>query len=343
LRYKHEFSGERWQGNADISVGPLADGCSMYSARLGAASHNNQTIFKVCDLMTESTKVRSKTFFALLVVAAVAGSLRFARAEESTATKDDKTIVPAITRPSKELKLSFQSPGVVKDVPVNEGDHVKAGQVLAQQDDRADEAAYQATKLEAESTAKIDVYTVTKATKEVQLKRKQLLLAQHNASESEVEEAQLDVDQANAQIILSKLEHDQKGFEAKEKEVKLELMKLVAPFDGIVQQINVRHGEMADPQSRDGAIVVVTNDPLWVEMHIPTTQALQLHLQQALKVRLESDKDWRDAKITYFAPEADAASGTQKVRLELPNPTGQWSGLHADVKLPDNVAAVASN
>jgi hypothetical protein len=78
-------------------------------------------------------------------------------------------------------------------------------------------------------------------------------------------------------------------------------------------------------------------------MHIPTAQALQLQLQQALKVRFEGEKDWRDAKIIFFAPEADAASNTQMVRLELPNPTGQWSGRHAEVKLPDNVAQVASN
>jgi len=249
---------------------------------------------------------------------------------------------PAISKPSEELKLAFQTPGVVKDVPVNEGDHVTAGQVLAKQDDREDQATYESMKLEAESTAKIDVYTATKATKDVQLKRKQQLFAQHNASESEVEEAKLDAEQANAQIILSKLEHDQAGFKAKQQEVKLELMKLISPIDGLIQKINIGPGEMADPQNRDGAIVVVKNDPLWVEMNIDTAMAVQLQLGETLDVRYEGDQQWQKAKIIFFAPHADAASGTELVRLELPNPTGQRSGLHMQVKLPEKIAAASA-
>jgi len=249
---------------------------------------------------------------------------------------------PAISRPSRESKLSFQVPGVVKDVPVNEGDRVTIGQVLAQQDDREDEQTYKSLKLEADSVAKIDYSTVDRDVKAVQYGRKQRLLKDHNASESEVEEAKLAVDLANTQITLAQLEHDQKGFDARKQEIKLELMKLKSPIDGFVQKINIGSGEMADPQNREGAIVVVKNDPLWVEMNIDTAQAVQLQLQQTLEVRYEGEPQWQKAKIIFFAPHADAASGTELVRLEMPNPTGQRSGLHMQVKLPEKIAAASA-
>jgi RND family efflux transporter MFP subunit len=233
-------------------------------------------------------------------------------------------IAPAISVPSKELKLSFGGPGLVKDVPVKEGDRVKAGQVLAVQDDRQDEAAYESAKKEAESTAKIDYSTADRDQKQVKYQRLAVTLAE-------------------TQIDLAKLEHEQKILDARRLEVKVEQMKICAPVDGIVQKINLGEGEMADPQNRDGAVVVVTNDPLWVEMHIPTAQAQQLSLGDKMQVRTVGDKDWQDAKIIYFAPKADAASDTETVRLEVPNPNSQRSGLQMQVKLPDKLAAVAEN
>jgi RND family efflux transporter MFP subunit len=272
-------------------------------------------------------KLAASAAIALLATAAIA-------AEPPT--------VPAISKPSEELKLSFQSPGIVKEVPVNEGDHVTAGQLLAKQDDREDQQAYNSMKLEADSTAKIDYSGVDRDVKQVALGRKQKLREQHNASDSEVEEAKLAVDLASTQIELAKLEHQQKGFDARKQEIKLELMKLTSPVDGLIQKINIGPGEMADPQNREGAIVVVKNDPLWVEMNIDTAQAIQLQLGQTLDVREESEQAWQKAKIIFFAPHADAASGTELVRLELPNPTGQKSGLHMQVKLPEKIAAASA-
>jgi hypothetical protein len=42
--------------------------------------------------------------------------------------------------------------------------------------------------------------------------------------------------------------------------------------------------------------------------------------------------------VVYKAPVADAASDTQLVRLEVPNPNLRDTGLQALVNLPDNIA-----
>jgi RND family efflux transporter MFP subunit len=268
-----------------------------------------------------------------------------------TPAGDEKTVT-ALSRPSLETKLTFAAPGLVKAVMVQEGDHVKAGQVLAQQDDRQDQADLTRAVVEANSVAKIENYQTDQRVKNVQLKRKEELLKGSGdgtdsqlISQSEVEEARLDVELAKTQVELAELEHTQKGLDAEKQKIKVDLEKLTSPIDGIVEKRNINPGEMAsaDPGNRDGSIVVVQNDPLWVEVHLPTAQALQLKLGQSLPVKYPNDPTWQPARIIFFSPQADAASDTELVRLELPNPSGMNSGLQVQVKLPGNVAAVAES
>jgi multidrug efflux pump subunit AcrA (membrane-fusion protein) len=257
-------------------------------------------------------------------------------------------VVDANTRPAQdhEIKATFALPGLVSEVYVKEGDHVKAGQILAKQDDRQDAAELERIQIEADSMAKIENYQLDQAIKQVQLDRmKKLHDEYHDAASSEVEQAQLDVELAKTQVDLGKLEHEQKKLDAKKQEIKVELMKLVSPIDGIVEKLNINPGEMAsaDPQNHDGSIIVVQNDPLWVEMNLSTAAAMQLQMGQILPVKYSWENAWRTAKIIYFAPQADAKSDTQLVRLELDNPSGATSGVHMQVKLPEKIAALAAS
>ncbi len=259
----------------------------------------------------------------------------------SLAAEAKPVIVQGQTKPSEETKLAFPGPGLVLEVIVKEGDVVKKDQVLAKQDDRQDQAALDSMKLEADSTYKVDYSIADEAVKEVQFQRKMKMLSQHVASESEVEEARLAVTLAKTQIDLAKLEHEQKVLDAKKQQFKVDEMQMRSKVDGIVEKLNIHPGEMADPQNRDGAIVVVKNDPLWIEVHLPTFQSQQLQISQPLDVKYADEKDWRPAKIIYIDPQADAASDTQLVRLELANSDGRTSGLQMQVKLPEKIAAVA--
>lgn len=276
---------------------------------------------------------------SILAMVAAAGMFL---ASPSFAGDSSPVIVTGQTKPSQEVRLAFAAPGIVTDVPVKEGDHVKAGQLLAKQDDRQDRAELEKMKLDAAATYDIDYSKLDKKVKEVQLKRKQQMLAQHVASASEVEEAQLAVDLDQARIDQAQLDHAKKGFDVTKQQVRVEQMQLLSPVDGVVQTLNVHPGEMADPQNREGAMVVVKNDPLWVEVHLPTSQSQQLHVGEAMQVRYAGDKDWQAGKINFIRPQADAASDTQEVRVEVPNPTGRDSGLQMQVKLPDNITAVAA-
>ena len=296
------------------------------------------------------TSLKTRFPAAVAVAAALSVAVLSARADDPTPSPD-AAIEPAISHPSLELKLAFAAPGLVSDVAAREGDHVKAGQPLAQQDDREEQVALRSLELDANSTtAEIEYERADAKDKQVILERKQRLFNEdgHNASQSELDEAALAVELAKAQIAVAELKHNKAVMDAQKQKIKVELMQMRSPIDGVVETVISHAGEMADPANKDGSIVVVKNDPLWVEIHPATDRALKLAMGQELQVRYaappgERPTAWQPAKVIYFAPRADAGSKTELVRLELPNPQGQRSGLSMEVRLPANVAAVAAS
>ena len=293
---------------------------------------------------------RGRLAIAAAVVAAVGAGLTLSAVAEDRASSAEPpaTIEPAFSRPCEEAKLAFPAPGVVSEVLVREGDVVKAGQVLMRQDDAQEQQALHSDEAEAKSTAEIVYEQANVKLKAAQYKRKKEGFDQGQiVTLPEVEEAEDALGLAEAQVAVSELHHAQKNFDFERQKDKVAKMQRTAPFDGIVQRINTHVGEMADPQNKDGALIVVKNDPLYVEVHPSTDRAAKLTLGQELQVRYtapagEPANPWMTAKIWFFAPQADAGSKTERVQLSLPNPTGLRSGLAMEVKLPGAGTAAPS-
>jgi multidrug efflux pump subunit AcrA (membrane-fusion protein) len=251
-----------------------------------------------------------------------------------------------ISRPSEEAKLSFQTPGVVSEAPVKDGELIKAGQVLLVQEDSIDKKELERLELEANSKARVEAAEADLKVKQAVLKR--MTGAGPDAYNiAEIEEAENNVLLREKQLVVAREEHQQAKLKAEQQARKLELMRLKSHFDGAVQQIVVKVGEWADPQSREGAVIVVKNDPMHIEVReLTTRQVAMLTMNQKLKVRHADDPDkpenWQEAEIFYFSPVADAGSGTRLIKLRMPNPTNRATGLAMIVQLPDEVAAAGT-
>src|SRR5688500_12347208 len=96
-----------------------------------------------------------------------------------------------ITKPSEERELSIPQPFLLKEVKVKEGDEVKAGDLVVAQDDSADQVLRAQLELQAKSKVQIIAQKAELNQKEVALKRRQELKRTGDATETEVEEAQL--------------------------------------------------------------------------------------------------------------------------------------------------------
>ena len=84
---------------------------------------------------------------------------------------------------------------------------------------------------------------------------------------------------------------------------------------------------------------IVKNDPLWVEVDVPSTKAKLLSVKQTLQVRYTDEDKWMPAEIIFLTPYANAGSNTRRVRLQMPNPAHREAGLPVVVQLPDNLAS----
>jgi RND family efflux transporter MFP subunit len=248
-------------------------------------------------------------------------------------------VFPGHTAPKEKRAQNFDLPGVVDKVLVKEGDKVKAGDLLAQQDTSVDEAHLESLKIVAESDLEIKAEDAQLAKDIVDRDRKQKLASEHAISPADYEESKLAV--TIDEFKLQKAREDKKraAFDLKEQTAKIERKKLMAKVDGIVEEINTHEGELANSDSQHPTITVVQNDTVYIEVDMPAEAVKKLQLKQPLQVRYKDEDKWREAAIHFIRPEADPQSNFEHVQLEMPNTEARRSGLQVLVKLPDNLAA----
>jgi RND family efflux transporter MFP subunit len=240
------------------------------------------------------------------------------------------------TIPSDDRDLAFAQPGLISEVLVKNGDVVKKGQLLAKQDTQVEEAALASAEFELKSDIQLRAATAQRELAEVELKRVTELRKSGSASVTEVEKATLEVTVDKLKEELAKEETQKKQLEVDKLKKQIARMQIVCAFDGVVRKVETSVGEVADPQKPQ--IIVVSNNPLWVATKLPTHLTNVMKLGQTLQIRYLDEKNWREAKLIYFDPVADATEGQQLVHLELKNDDNRRAGQEVVVKLPENVA-----
>ena len=258
-------------------------------------------------------------------------------ANSDTATQ---SYVFGVTAPSKEANLSFRMQDVIRDVPVVEGQHVKAGDVLVQLDDRQEQAELNSEKIEADSDLPQKDAQKKLDAANVELDRQKDMQAQNVASEVELRKAQLDVDIAAIELDGVKQEQQERKEKARKQELHVAEMAMRAKIDGIVKTINVHPGEVVDPTKP--AVIMVSIDPLWVEFYLPVPQAQALKDQPTLSVSYDKS-NWSPAKLVYISPVAEPGTDLIKVRCEWPNPDEHSAGQQVSIRLPASIVGAAAS
>jgi RND family efflux transporter MFP subunit len=267
-----------------------------------------------------------------LIGATVLSILPLAGAQNA-AQPDDS--LPGRTIPSHTAKPSFMEIGVVKEWYVKPDDVVKKGQVLGTEDVDLEKLKLRSLAIQAKSSAAVDAATADRDARKIEFENKKKAAADNATAESEVREAELNLHQKEAELSNALMQHEKLLADVDVQAGTIEKMKLLSPVDGVVKELNLQEGEVVDPNKPDGALTLVTNNPLWVEVKVPSAQALKLKSGDTALVSYQGDADnWLKAKVIYLDPEVDAASDKQTVRLELNNDAGKVSGLWVGVRFP---------
>ena len=238
-----------------------------------------------------------------------------------------KEQVHALLLPFDDLHISSQHPGVVQNVPVREGDHVKKGDALLEIKNTELENRLK----EVEGDLQIQKEVVAAAEVSVRLARSELkrtsitfesvstLHKKHVVSDEEfhikqaaLEEAKLNVEKSEldakaAQVQLSVLET-----RVKSAAQILEELAIKSPVDGTVVEFYSEPGELI--KAGDAICRVVSFDILKIESYVRDPRGL---LGRDVEVRLKGQTV--SAKISFVSPIAEPVRGSFRIRCQFPN------------------------
>jgi len=273
------------------------------------------------------------------LAAALCGGWALLAAQAGARVQDPQDSAPALrypglSLPNAMLDLSFVYAGTIAEVPVKEGQPIRAGQVLIRQDDEVQRLSVEAQKLAADDTTEREAAQKKLDLSALQLQKVRDADQQKAARPLEVEQAQIDkaLREIELRAIGTKLQSAKITLD-REKAV-LERMSLKSPIDGVVAQVNVEVGEAVD--GLQPVMHVVSIDPLWMDVYVPVAQGIKIHAGDSALVY------WRDVelgepsmgKVMLISPLAQPDSSEIAIRLEIANPDNLPARMHAEVEFP---------
>lgn len=279
---------------------------------------------------------RTLRWIFLLVVLVVLGGVAawwFGRARplvvrtaiaRSIASGADRTVLNAsgyvVAR--REATVSSKIMGKVTEILVEEGLHVKDGQVLARLDASNAEASLHLAQAQAKAAESALQETRVRLTEAEQDLQRQTTLRTSNVT------APADFDRASAAALAwrARLAQQQTELIVGERNVavwqqQLDDAVIRAPFAGIVTSKNAQPGEMISPMSsggftRTGICTIVDMDSLEIEIDVNESYINRVAAGQPVDATLDAYPEWKiPCKVVAIIPTADRQKSTVRVRV----------------------------
>ena len=211
------------------------------------------------------------------------------------------------------------------ELDIEEGDHVKAGQIIAKLDDTNIRAALN------QSSAQLDFARAALAETQVNLanaqrdyERQKTLLQGHFVSQSAVDNSQTAYDGLRAQLATQRSNVDVVAEGLKVAQRNLDDTIVRAPFSGIVTVKAAQPGEMVSPISagggftRTGIGTIVDMDSLEFQVDVNENFINKVRADQKVSAKLNAYPDWQiPGHVIAVIPTADRSKGTVTVRIAL--------------------------
>jgi membrane fusion protein (multidrug efflux system) len=202
------------------------------------------------------------------------------------------------------VTVSAEVAGMVKRIAFESGATVRAGELLVELDDAVEQAQLRS------AIASADLA-------QLNLKRVHDLRPRNMVSQSDVDSAEAQAKQADAQV------DNIRAVIAKK--------SIRAPFAGRLGIRQVNLGQFLD----SGAAIVTlqTLDPIYVDFALPQQHFSQLRAGMVVRVTSDAAPDQTFAgKLSVISPEVDALTRTVRLRAALTNPDGRLQpGMYANV------------
>lgn len=227
----------------------------------------------------------------------------------ATATRGEVTasyVGTASLEPEARAEVVAKVSGMVLEILVEEGDTVKAGQLMA----RIDEERYQLELNKAKAT--LDRLVADH-------RRAQELFAKKLLSSEDFERIRFDLDSQRAGYELIRLE--------------LSYARVVAPISGVVARRNVKVGNLV--QINQNLFQIDNFDPLWGVLNVPERElaVMRVGLPAILHVDALGGRQF-EGRLARVSPVVDPSSGTFRVTTEFRDADGHLaSGMFGRLEI----------
>lgn len=223
----------------------------------------------------------------------------------------------------RQATVSSKVTGKVVEVNVEEGMHVKAGQVLARLDTSLTGKAYSLAQAQAqEARSALEETRVRIEQARLDYERAANLASQQISSKSDLDRARAELNALQARLAAQSESYAVAQRAAALRQQDLEDTIIRAPFDGVVVSKDAQPGEMISPISagsgftRTGICTIVDMDSLEIEVDVAEAYINRVRAGQKAEAVLDAYPDWRiPAHVITPVPTADRQKATVKVRI----------------------------
>jgi len=210
----------------------------------------------------------------------------------------------------RKAAVASKGTGRLVYLGVEEGDHVKRGQVIARLEDN-DVIAWREKARENLRMAEADLHEAQQS-----LERTRELLKRNVIAQSE-----FDLAEARYHRIVASIESAR--FAVKEADVAVDNTRIIAPFDGTVLQKNADLGEIMAPfagaaSSRAAVVTIADMSSLEVDADVSEANITRVGPEQNCEITLDAYPQQRyPGYVTKIVPTADRAKATVLVKIKF--------------------------
>lgn len=260
--------------------------------------------------------MKTITLSTLIFAAALAQQRDTARQQEL-----GRPIHEGLIEPYRSVQLSPAVDGVLEEVRVDRGDMVVRNQVLARLESSVELATLDIAKARAELVGELRARKASLGFTRRKAESDENLLIKGIVSNLEADQSHTEKLLAEAGLLQTEEAVKLSELELTRANAALALRTIKSPITGVVVDRLLSPGELVTRQVQSVIFELAQIHPLNVEVILPVS------LFGSIKVGDEAEVDPRGpvsgtypAKVSVVDRVVDAASGTFRVRLELPNP-----------------------
>jgi RND family efflux transporter MFP subunit len=223
----------------------------------------------------------------------------------------------------RQATVSSKVTGKVSEIFIEEGMHVKNGQVLARLDGAYATKSLQLAEAQtAQASSALQETRVRIAQAQLDYDRARQLTSSQIASKADLDraKAELDAQRAHLAALNDTLAVAQRNAAILRQGV--DDMEIRAPFEGVVVSKDAQPGEMISPVSagggftRTGICTVVDMDSLEIEVDVAEAYINRVRPGQPVEATLDAYPDWKiPAHVITPVPTAERQKATVKVRI----------------------------